>query len=196
MKIEISEISEMQYEKFLRFKMIGSANSVFEINFPDRIEMDTEALQIWMKNINAFPIYFCLQIADSFTSDFELTCNINNLKYKYIGEYDGSKVAILKILDSKSFSVVFPFINLISSMEDLVFWSIKKNCFTVDKMIRHRGVFDFIPLNIDFDEETTVFSLAQSGLILEVYSNSSIFKSYQDIVKSLPDFLIPIEVEE
>ncbi|MEL3962349.1 hypothetical protein MKZ01_14005 [Lysinibacillus endophyticus] len=196
MIIEISEISQMQYEKFLRFKMIGSANSVFNIHFPDIIDMDTETIRIWMSNINAFPIYFCIQITDSFTRDFEFTCNTNSVKFKYIGEYDGSKIAIFEILDSESFSVIFPFINLISSMEDLVFWSIKKNCFTVDKMRRQRGVFDLIPVNINFDVETTVFSLTQSGLMLEVYSNSSLFNSYQDVVISLPDFLIPIELKE
>lgn len=195
MKIEISEISQMQYEEFLRFRMIGSVSSVFEFNFPET-DIDTATIQIWMQNISAFPIYFCLQITDSFTSDFELTCNTNTLKFKYIGEYNGSKVAILEILDSESFSVIFPFINLISSMEDLVFWSIKKNCFTVDKMIRQRGVFDLIPVNVNFAGETTVFSLTQSGLMLEVYSNSSLFNSYQDITKSLPDFVIPIELKE
>lgn len=63
-------------------------------------------------------------------------------------------------------------------------------------MRRQRGVFDLIPVNINFDVETTVFSLTQSGLMLEVYSNSSLFNSYQDVVISLPDFLIPIELKE
>lgn len=133
MIIEISEISQMQYEKFLRFKMIGSANSVFNIHFPDIIDMDTETIRIWMSNINAFPIYFCIQITDSFTRDFEFTCNTNSVKFKYIGEYDGSKIAIFEILDSESFSVIFPFINLISSMEDLVFGLLRRTALQLIK---------------------------------------------------------------
>lgn len=196
MKIEISEISQTQYEEFLRFKMIGSPNSVFDIHFPDMMDIHVETLQIWMGKIDAFPIFFCLEITDIFTSDFELTCNKYSLKFKYIGEYDGSKVAILEILNNESFSVIFPFIKLISSMEDLVLWSSRKNCFTVDKKVSQRGVFDIIPVNINFDDETTVFSLIQSGLVLEVYSNSSLFYSYEDFVNSLPDFLIPIKLNE
>jgi len=196
MKIEISEISHMQYEEYLQFKMIGRLNSVFDIHFPDIMDMPTETIGIWMEGVDAFPIYFCLQITDVFTSDFELTCNKNDLNFEYIGEYDGSKVAIVKILNSESFSAVFPLIKLIGSMEDLVFWSSRKNCFTVAKKVRQRGVFDLIPVNINFDDETTVFSLIQSGLVLEVYSNSSLFYSYEDMVHSLPDFLIPIKLDE
>ncbi|HWK22177.1 MAG TPA: hypothetical protein VNS08_04000 [Ureibacillus sp.] len=196
MKIEISIIPQMQYEEFLRFKMIGSPNSVFDIHFPDMMDMHMETIRIWMEKINAFPIYFCLQITNVFTSDFELICNNNSLNYQYIGKYDSSKVAILEIFNSESISVIFPFIELISSMEDLVLWSSRKNCFTVDKKVRQNGVFDLIPVNTNFDDETTVFSLIQSGLVLEVYSNSSLFYSYEDIVNSLPDFLIPIKMNE
>lgn len=196
MKIEISDISQIQYEEFLPFKMIGRPISVFDIHFPDMMDMDMETIRIWMEKINAFPIYFCLQITDVFKSDFESTCINNSLKYQYIGEFEGSSVAILEILNSRSFSVIFPFIKLISSMEDLVFWSSNKNCFTVDNKVRQNGLFDLIPVNINFNDETTVFSLIQSGLVLEVYSNSSLFYSYGDIVNSLPNYLVPINLNE
>lgn len=196
MKIEISESPYMKYEESILFKMIGSPNSVFDIHFPDLMGMHMETIRNWMEKIDAFPIYFCLQITDIFMSDFELTCNKNSLKFNYIGEYSGSKVAILEILNGESFSAIFPFIKLSSSIEDLVFWSSRKNCFTVDKKIRQRGVFDLIPVNIKFEDETTVFSLIQSGLVLEVYTNSSFLNSYEDIVNSLPDFVIPMKLNE
>lgn len=196
MKIEISDISHMQYEDDLQCKMIGSPNSVFDVHFPEKIDMPTETIRIWMEGVDAFPIYFCLQITNVSKSDFELTCNKNDLEFEYIGEYDGSKVAIVKVLNSESFTAVFPFIKLIGDMEDLVLWSSRKNCFTVDKNVRQRGVFDLIPVNINFDNETTVFSLIQSGLVLEIYSNSSLFNSYEDLVHSLPDFLLPIQLDE
>lgn len=170
--------------------MIGSPNSIFAIHFPGMDNIHMESIQSWMEKIEAFPICFCLQITDSFKRDFELTCNQNHLTYKYIGEYDGAKVAILDILNNESFSIIFPFINLISSMEDLVFWSIRKDGFTVDNRLRQRGIFDLIPVNITFDVDTIVFSLTQSGLVLEVYSNSPFH-----IVNSLPDFLIPIQLK-
>lgn len=79
-------------------------------------------------------------------------------------------------------------------MEDLVFWSSRRDCFSVDKKRRPKGLFDLV--NINFDVETTVFSLFQAGTMLEVYSNGSIFNSYEDIVNSLPDFSISIKSEE
>lgn len=76
-------------------------------------------------------------------------------------------------------------------MEDLVFLSIRKDGFTVDNRLRQRGIFDLIPVNIIFDVDTIVFSLTQSGLELEVYSNSPFLCSFKDIVNSLLVFLIP-----
>lgn len=93
-----------------------------------------------------FQLFFVFKITDINTSDFELTCINNSLKFQYIGEYNGSKVAILEISNSEMFSVIFPFMDLISSMEDLVLWSSTKNCFTVDKKVRQNGVFDLIPV--------------------------------------------------
>ena len=60
----------------------------------------------------------------------------------------------------------------------------------MDNRLRQRGIFDLIPVNISFDVDTIVFSLTQSGLVLEVYSNSPFH-----IVNSLPDFLIPIQLK-
>ncbi|OXS75958.1 hypothetical protein B1B04_02890 [Lysinibacillus sp. KCTC 33748] len=194
MKIEISDITQMRYEEFLQFKMLGNPNYVFDIIFPDTMSLHMETIQIWMEKIDAFPIYFCIQIINIHTNDFELICNENSLDFEYIGKCENLKVAILEILNSESFSVLFPFIKLTGSMEDLVFWSSRRDCFSVDKKRRPRGLFDLV--NINFDVETTVFSLIQAGTLLEVYSNSSFFNSYEDIVNSLPDFSIPIKSEE
>ncbi|WP_409369154.1 hypothetical protein [Lysinibacillus sp. 38-6] len=195
MKIEISNISQQQSEEFFQYKWIGGRpDAIFDINFPD--VMDIATISLWMEKIDAFPIYLCLQISDINTRDFELLCNKNHLTFHYIGEFDGSKVAILYILNRASFSAIIPLIDLISSMEDFVLWSFKKNVFSVDPQIRQRGLFDVIPLNICFNAETIVFSLSQSGLMLQIYSNHSSLRSYNHIINSLPDFLVPIRVGE
>ncbi|MFJ7738833.1 hypothetical protein ACIQ2D_21230 [Lysinibacillus sp. NPDC097287] len=193
MKIEISKIPQMKYEEFLRFKMKGSPNSVFNIYSLDTMGIHMESIGIWMKKIDAFPIYFCLEITD--TSDFELICHQNSLKFEYIGEHYGSKVAILEILNSESFSVIYPLIKYIGNIEDLVFWSSRKNCFTVEKRRSQIGLFELVTVNMNSDDETTVFSLTQAGLTLQVYSTSPSFDSYEDLVKSLPEFTIPINGE-
>lgn len=194
MKIEISDISQQQFEEFFQYKWIGRPDAIFDIYFPD--VMDMETISLWMEKIDAFPIYLCLQITDIFTSDFELLCNKKHFAFQYIGEFDGSKVAILDILNRASFSAIIPLIEVISSMEDFVLWSFKKNVFSVDPQICQRGLFDLIPININFDAETTVFSLIQSGLLLQIYSNHSSLRSYDHIINSLPNFLVPIRVEE
>jgi len=194
MKIEISDISQQQFEEFFHYKWIGRPDAIFDIYFPD--VMDMEMISLWMEKIDAFPIYLCLQITDIFKSDFESLCNKNHFMFQYIGEFDGSKVAILDILNRASFFAIIPLIEVISSMEDLVLWSFKKNVFSVDPQIRQRGLFDLIPININFDAETTVFSLIQSGLLLQIYSNHSSLRSYDHIINSLPNFLVPIRVEK
>jgi|GEM_PF-5205106 len=194
MKIEISDISQQQFEQFFQYKGIGRPDAIFDIYFPD--VMDMETISLWMEKIDAFPIYLCLQISDNFTSDFELLCNKKYFAFQYIGEFDGSKVAILDILNRASFAAIIPLIDVISSMEDFVLWSFKKNTFSVDPQIRQRGLFDLIPININFDAGTTVFSLIQSGLLLQIYSNHSSLCTYDHIINSLPDFLVPIRVEE
>lgn len=65
----------MRYEEFLQFKMLGNPNYVFDIIFPDTMSLHMETIQIWMEKIDAFPIYFCIQIINIHTN----ICNENSL---------------------------------------------------------------------------------------------------------------------
>ena len=73
-------------------------------------------------------------------------------------------------------------------MNDLAVWSLKKDIFSVDRRkvttIFRRKTMDLLVAT--FERDTTVFWISYDGDALDIISNHQMFKTMEDIEKTLP----------
>lgn len=141
----------------------------------------------WMKELNQFPIYAVV------TLDLYNQEEINELTEKYridrsaflIGNESFNKF-ILR--NEEQFRVLLPYFYASGSMNDLAVWSLKKDIFSVDRRkvttIFRRKTMDVLVAT--FERDTTVFWISYDGDALDIISNHQIFRTMEDIEKTIP----------
>jgi len=180
----LKESSNTNCEALCWFETIGDVTNVYSLYFYKQEEI----LPAWMEVMDAYPIYFCIQVADGFEDGLEECCYKHGIDFYIRRQFANADIYGVVIKNKQQFIYLFPFVELIKTMEDIVLWSTKKDCFTVDEKKKTDGILDF-PINVHFDKDTTVFNFCMCGLNLMVLTNEPIFESFATIKKSLPDFV-------
>lgn len=102
---------------------------VYELAFPDTEKLPFEVIEVVMKQSQSFPLYVYLETSESFVELFDdLRLQYDITYYKKTRAKDRWKI-MFKINDSQQFQGMSPLVELLSNMEDLVFWSTNKQQF-------------------------------------------------------------------
>ncbi|WP_102262573.1 hypothetical protein [Mesobacillus jeotgali] len=194
MKIEVGYLPENYFSGHFPFELDGEYKYLVEI---DPCESDpTVFYSDWMKELNQFPIYAVV------TLDLYYQEEINGLIAKYkidhsvflIGNESYNKF-ILR--NEEQFRVLFPYFYASGSMNDLAVWSLQKDIFSVDRRkvntIFRRKTMDVLVTT--FEKDTTLFWISYDGDGLDIISNHQIFRTMEDIEKTLPKGVEMVVVE-
>ncbi|WP_226674960.1 hypothetical protein [Mesobacillus jeotgali] len=186
MKIEVGYLPVNYFNGHFPFELDGENKYLVEI---DPCESDPAVFYSdWMKELNQFPIYAVV------TLDLYNQEEINGLIAKYkidhsvflIGNESYNKF-ILR--NEEQFRVLLPYFYASGSMNDLAVWSLKKDIFSVDRRkvttIFRRKTMDILVAT--FEKDTTLFWISYDGDALDVISNHQIFRTMEEIEKTLPE---------
>jgi hypothetical protein len=179
------------------FAIEGIVNYVFDISNVYLPECGENFLPLWMKNIKAFPIYFCAEIPSYRKKEYEGDCKKANVCYKYLLQDHQLSDAVTEIQNEKQFRELLPFFISIGSSNDIVLWSTNKDVFSVEQR-EWKGnwegkVTETIVAKIEKD--LNIFWVGYDGWSIAVLSNNQQFSTYENICKTLPDFLNPNQCE-
>lgn len=185
MKIEVGYLPRNYFSGHFPFELDGEYKYLVEI---DPCELDpTVFYGDWMKELNQFPIYGVV------TLDLYNQEEINGLIEKYnidhsvflIGNESYNKFVLW---NEEQFRVLLPYFYASGSMNDLAVWSLKKDIFSSDrrkvKTIFRRKTMDVLVAT--FEKDTTLFWISYDGDALDITSNHQIFRTMEDIEKTLP----------
>lgn len=146
-----------------------------------------------MENIKAFPLNFCAEIPSYWKEDFENTCKKFNISYRYLTNKYERSVLVTEVQNEKQFREIFPFYITLGSGNDLVLWSTNKDVFSVEQR-QWKGnlagkIADTVVVKVETD--TNIFWIGYDGDNIAVISNNSIFSTYENIITTFPEFVIP-----
>jgi hypothetical protein len=186
MKIEVGYLPKNYFSGHFPFELDGEYKYLVEI---DPCGLDPSVFYCdWMKELNQFPIYAVV------TLDLHTQEEIEGLIEKYkidcsvflIGNESYNKF-ILR--NEEQFRVLLPYFYASGSMNDLAVWSLKKDIFSGDRRkvntIFRRKTMDI--LVAAFERDTTLFWITYDGDGLDIISNHQIFRTMEDIEKTLPN---------
>ncbi len=142
-----------------------------------------------MRNIKAFPLYFCAEVSFYCKDEFEHNCKEFNISYRYLT----NRYVVTEIENEKQFQEIFPFYITLGSGNDLVLWSTNKDVFSVEQR-EWKGnwegkVAETVVVKVEVD--TSIFWIGYDGDYIAVISNQSNFSTYEKIIKTFPDFVFP-----
>ncbi|MGM0867372.1 MAG: hypothetical protein ACQEWF_22135 [Bacillota bacterium] len=199
MDIEVGYLPKRYYDSnpdaggFFPFALEGTTPYVFSMDGFYLPECDEHFLPLWMRNIKAFPLYFCAEVPSYLKDQIEHNCQEFNIDYRYLtNKYDRS-VIITVIQNEKQFKEIFPFYITLGSGNDLVLWSTNKDVFRLEQ----RGwkgnwegkVAETVVVKVEVD--TSIFWIGYDGDNIAVISNQSNFSTYEKIIRTFPDFVVP-----
>lgn len=175
------------------FALEGNAPYVFTMSDFYLPECDENFLPLWMENIKAFPIYFCAEIPSYWKEDYEHTCQKWDIDYKYLFNNHHLLVTITEIQNTKQFREIFPIFISIGCCNDLVLWSTSKDVFSVEQR-EWKGnwggkVAEAVVVKAEVD--TSIFWIGYDGDNIAVISNQSHFSTYEKIIRTFPEFVVP-----
>jgi hypothetical protein len=199
MEIEVGYLPMRYYESnpdaggFFPFAFEGTAPYVLALDGFYLPKCDANFLPLWMENIKAFPLYFCAEIPSYWKEDFENTCKKFNIKHRYLTNKYERSVLVTEIQNEKQFREVFPFYITLGSGNDLVLWSTNKDVFSVEHR-QWKGnlageIADTVVVNVETD--ANIFWIGYDGDNIAVISNNSIFSTYENIIRTFPEFVTP-----
>ncbi|WP_046180984.1 hypothetical protein, partial [Domibacillus tundrae] len=102
------------------FAIEGTANYVFDLSGFYLPECDENFVRLWMKNIKAYPIYFCSEILSSWKEEYEKDCEEANVYYKYLFQSPQLTVAVTEIQNEKQFQEIFPWFITMGTAGEIV----------------------------------------------------------------------------
>ncbi|KAA0966920.1 hypothetical protein FQ087_12100 [Sporosarcina sp. ANT_H38] len=194
---EIQQMFKKDWENYIRFDLNSNNPYVYDCYFPESNEMPFETLSVWMENIKAFPIYFCVQVTEGFLEVFDEKVTQHQIRKCFTQRFEGDcNVVILEVQNSKEFSGIFPLLQVISGMDDIVLWSTKKNCFFIGDTMKGKGWFSDIPGLVNLEDGITVYSLPHAGTILRIFSEDINFSTFEKVCSLLPLNIRPIQDNE
>ncbi|MFF5996537.1 hypothetical protein AAGS61_17635 [Lysinibacillus sp. KU-BSD001] len=160
-------------------------NMPFIIGVPTRYTIDTfgfnlhdchkDFIPIWMKKINGYPLYFCIQIENFIKKEFKEVCAQHNIKYE-----DYNK--LFKIIKIESEDQLKQFLTLaltIASMGLVVSWATKYNIFT--------DIENLAQTEIQIPEDQSFICIGHDCESLLISTNNHKFKSKREIINNFFD---------
>ncbi|MGE6612866.1 MULTISPECIES: hypothetical protein [Peribacillus] len=195
MDIEVGYLPKRYYDSnpdaggFFPFALECATPYVFSIDGFYLPECDENFLPLWMRNIKAFPLYFCSEVSSYWKDEFEHNCNKFNISYRYLT----NRYVVTEIQNEKQFQEIFPFYITLGSGNDLVLWSTNKDVFSVEQR-EWKGNWEgkiagTVVVKVEVD--TSIFWIGYDGDYISVISNQSNFSTYEKIIKTFPDFVVP-----
>lgn len=199
MNIEVGYLAKSYYSSkpnasgYFPFALNGETHYVFDISGFYLPECNEEFIPLWMKHVQAYPLYVCAEILHFWQEDFEQHCNASNIQYNCISSDKERSIFISKINNEEQFKVIFPFYVGLGSMNELVVWSSNKNVFSIEKrewIKNFKGdILDTVVVKMEAD--TTVFWIGYDGNSIATISNQLQFSSYEKITQTFPAFVVP-----
>ncbi|MBM7584614.1 hypothetical protein JOC86_001151 [Bacillus pakistanensis] len=199
MDIEVGYLPKRYYDSnpdaggFFPFTLEGTTPYVFSIDGFYLPELDENFLPLWMRNIKAFPLYFCAEVPTYLKYEIEHKCQEFNIGYRYLtNKYDRS-VIVTAIQNEKQFKEIFPFYITLGSGNDLVLWSTNKDVFRLEQR-EWKGnwegkVVETVVVKVEVD--TSIFWIGYDGENIAVISNQLNFSTYEKIIRTFPIFVVP-----
>jgi hypothetical protein len=199
MEIEVGYLPKRYYDSnpdaggFFPFAFEDTAPYVFSLDGFYLPDCDENFLSLWMDNIKAFPLYFCADIPSYWKEDFEHICKKFNISYRYLTNKYERSVIVTEIQNKNHFREIFPFYITLGSGNDLVLWSTNKDVFRVEQR-QWKGnlaghIADTVVVKLETD--INIFWIGYDGDNIAVISNNLIFSTYENIIRTFPEFVIP-----
>ncbi len=179
MKCQIYQSSLNEWKPTL-FHLNSKDAYVYELAFPDTEKLPFEVIEVVMKQSQSFPLYVYLETSESFVELFDdLRLQYDITYYKKTRAKDRWKI-MLKINDSQQFQGMSPLVELLSNMEDLVFWSTNKQQFLTRNRWQGSGV------QVNLEESETLYYLPNAGTALAIFSKNTSFSTTEKVRALLP----------
>lgn len=205
MDIEVGYLPKRYYDSdpdmggFFPFAFEDTTPYVLSLDFylP---ECDERFLPLWMRSIQAFPLYFCAKVPAYLNKEFKQTCKEFAISYRYLTNKenkDEGSVLVAEIQNEKQFQGVFPLYITLGSGNDLVVWSTTKDVFTMEPR-KWRGDWEKKmeeTVVAKSEANTSIFWIGYDGDSIAVISNQSNFSTYEEVIKTFPDFVVPKPIE-
>ncbi|MGG0657261.1 hypothetical protein [Rummeliibacillus pycnus] len=199
MEIEVGYFPKSYYDSnpeaggFFPFALEGTTPYVFSIDSLDEAVCDRNLISWWMKNIKSFPLYFCSEIPSYWKDEFEQTCKEFNISCRYLTKKKKRSVLVAEIQTEKQFQEIFPIYFSLGSENELALWSTKKDIFSVEKR-KWKGnwgneIAEAIVVKVE--DDTSIFWIGYDGDDIVIISNQSHFSTYEKIIKTFPEFVVP-----
>ncbi len=174
MKCQIYQSSLNEWKPTL-FHLNSKDAYVYELAFPDTEKLPFEVIEVVMKQSQSFPLYFYLETSESFVELFDdLRLQYDITYYKKTRVKDRWKI-MFKINDSQQFQGMSPLVELLSNMEDLVFWSTNKQ----QSLMRNRWQGSGVHVNLE--EGETLYYLPNAGTALAIFSKNTSFSTTEKV---------------
>ena len=174
MKCQIYQSSLNEWKPTL-FHLNSKDAYVYELAFPDTEKLPFEVIEVVMKQSQSFPLYFYLETSESFVELFDdLRLQYDITYYKKTQAKDRWKI-MFKINDSQQFQGMSPLVELLSNMEDLVFWSTNKQQFLTRNRWQGSGV------HVNLEEGETLYYLPNAGPALAIFSKNTSFSTTEKV---------------
>ena len=179
MKCQIYQSSLNEWKPTL-FHLNSKGAYVYELAFSDTEKLPFEVIEVVMKQSQSFPLYVYLETSESFVELFDdLRLQYDITYYKKTQAKDRWKI-MFKINDSQQFQGMSPLVELLSNMEDLVFWSTNKQQFLTRNRWQGCGV------QVNLEEGETLYCLPNAGTALAIFSKNTSFSTTEKVRALLP----------
>lgn len=179
MKCQIYQSSLNEWKPTL-FHLNSKDAYVYELAFPDTEKLPFEVIEVVMKQSQSFPLYVYLETSESFVELFDdLRLQYDITYYKKTRAKNRWKI-MFKINDSQQFQGISPLVELLSNMEDLVFWSTNKQQFLTRNRWQGSGV------HVNLEESETLYYLPNAGTALAIFSKNTSFSTTEKVRALLP----------
>ena len=199
MNIEVGYFPKRYYDSnpdaggFFPFALEGTTPYVFSMGDLYQPLSYGEFLSLWMTNIKAFPLYFCVEVPSYWIDDVEHACKKFDINYKYLIKRYQRSVIITEIQNKKQLQEIFPIYFSIGCENELVLWSTKKDVFSIEQR-EWKGNWEGEvkrTVVVTVEAETSVFWIGYDGTNIAVISNQSRFSTYERIFEAFPEFVVP-----
>lgn len=197
MKLEICYIPKKYYDVdpeaggLFPFGMVEAPSYVLSLDNFYLPECDENFVPVWMENIQAFPIFFCIDFTKFWRKDYEEECLKNNIKYKYIYSKSDRVISVATVETISQFKGIFPLFISMGCSNELVMWSTNKDIFFIEERTWRgywEGKREEVPV-VNFDKGKTLFWIGYDGDSVFGLSNEKVFSTFDNICETLPSFV-------
>lgn len=187
MKCEIYEPSIEQARPML-FHLNSKVAYVYELSFPDIENIPSDLVRILMKQSQSFPLYFYMEMDDSFVERFDALRVQHQITFYKKMKMKNKIIITFEITNSQQFGGIFPLLELLSNMEELVVWSTNKTVFLIKN--RYLSRWQGATLQVNLAESQTLCYLPFVGTLLTILSNDVAFSTVEKVQGFLPSEVI------